>query len=283
MTWRMIRTTLALVVLILSLAPGLEAEAFLQPAMGVPTGVGENPSERVPAPILLYHHVRPGDSDSRYVVTPGMFAAQMRSLRAWGYNPVPISRVLDALLNEARLPPRPVVITFDDGYEDVYEYAFPILSRYGFSGVVYLVGDKLDAPGFLSRLQIAELVAAGWEVGSHTQNHADLTRVQVDLVEEIEDSKRFLESALSIPMETFAYPYGMATPRIRGLVEESGYRGAVGVGPLWKHSSGSRFFLSRIEIHGQDDLIEFASRLPWYDFYALRGWMRLSLKNYAFY
>ncbi|HSF83695.1 MAG TPA: polysaccharide deacetylase family protein [Anaerolineales bacterium] len=220
-----------------------------------------NPPGRVKAPILLYHHVSDQRKDSRYFVSPVEFERQMESLKRWGYTPIPLSLLATALAEGALLPARPVVITFDDGYRDVYQHAFPILQEYGFVSAVYVISEQIGARGYLTHDQLAELVRAGWELGSHTKTHANLRLAGVRLSEEILGSRGELETYFGVPVMSFSYPYGSTTAAIRKLVEESGYAVAVGLGGLVEHTEKTRFYLSRIEVQSEYDLKKFSELL----------------------
>jgi hypothetical protein len=109
----------------------------------VPTQTPElvwNPAGHVIAPILLYHHVSDEYAGNRYYVTTDNFRAQLQALHDWGYTSITISTLVDVLIHGGNLPPRPVVITFDDGNLDIYQNAFPIMHEMGFVGTFYICG-----------------------------------------------------------------------------------------------------------------------------------------------
>src|SRR5688572_1456377 len=162
------------------------------------TWVAQGPGDVV-VPILLYHWISVSPSDgpnytSPYYVKPEMFEAQMKLLRDWGYTTITIDMLLKAIGEGAELPPRPMLITFDDGHLDNYTAAFPIMEKYGFTGILYLAANYIGVENYLSVDQIKEMAAAGWEVGSHSISHADLTILEPQRQRaEIVDSKAFLE------------------------------------------------------------------------------------------
>ena len=159
------------------------------------------------------------------------------------------------------MPLRPIVITFDDGYRDVFQNALPVMERYGFTGTVYLFSNAIGAGGYMNANQVKELLAKGWELGSHSKTHANLRKAGANLEEEIVNSRLALETMFSTPVLTFAYPYGAATPALPRLVRESGYSAGVGVGTSRRHTLKSRYYLSRLEVQGDYDLVKFASLL----------------------
>jgi peptidoglycan/xylan/chitin deacetylase (PgdA/CDA1 family) len=220
---------------------------------------------KVVCPILLYHHISRPDSPttSTYYIPPEDFEIQMKALHDWGYTSISISQLVEAILHGARLPNRPVVITFDDGNLDVYTNAFPIMQEYGFTGVMYIVVNELHADGYMGIDQIQEMAAAGWEVGSHSMTHAPLSDAHERLNFEIYQSRIDLQGALGLPVRSFAYPYGEMDATVSTQVQSYGYTSAVGLGTLWNQSVYNLYYLSRRPVIGGVDLQVFASYLPW--------------------
>jgi len=210
---------------------------------------------------LLYHHVADTDEPRRYFVSPENFETQISSLHDWGYTAIPLSLLVEAMLNGAELPPRPVVITFDDGYRDVYQNALPVMQRYGFVGTIYIIVDQIGVGGYLNTRQITRLIEQGWELGSHSQTHANLRKSGVSIEKELTGSKETLELLFDTPVRSFSYPYGSATPAITQLVKASGYRSAVGIGASITHRTKNLYYLSRNEVQGTFDLVTFAGLL----------------------
>ncbi len=226
-----------------------------------------HPPGEIKAPILLYHHIgeyptRPAaEAYQRYFVSRPDFEAQMSRLQEWGYTSIPLSLLVQAIVEGAELPPKPVVITFDDGYRDVYLEALPVMQKYGFSGTLYVIQDQVGIKGYMSANQINQLIENGWEIGSHSKTHADLRKSVVNLAAEVVDSRLALEVLFSTPVRSFSYPYGSATPSLKEYVQKAGYLSAVGVGTSLKHSAGTRYYLSRLEVRGTYDLDDFARLL----------------------
>lgn len=212
-------------------------------------------------PILLYHRIETPAIPNEYYVSPENFHAQMQALKDWGYTPIPISLLLKAIKEGAPIPERPVVITFDDGDITVYTTAFPVMQEFGFVGVNYLVGNRLNAEGFMRSEHLLELAKAGWEVGSHSMTHADLTQSQ-DPFNELFNSRVRLEDWLGLPVETFAYPFGLNTDAIKNTVSQY-YSGAVGLGAPFNQGSANLYYLWRRPVKYEWDLETFGSFLPW--------------------
>ena len=185
-------------------------------------------SERRAVPVLNYHQVEVKDGNP-LTLHPEQFEAQMAYLKEEGYTTVTIDELMDACENGAALPEKPVVITFDDGYEDNYEYAYPILQKYGFKATIFLIYDLTDAyPGYLTWNEIAEMKASGlMRFESHTMTHANLSKLtaEADLRHEIADSQRLLSEKLGYDVRYIAYPGGAVNEQIESITRAAGYRG----------------------------------------------------------
>ncbi|MGE5223696.1 MAG: polysaccharide deacetylase family protein [Omnitrophica WOR_2 bacterium] len=216
----------------------------------------------VTAPILLYHHVS-DETANRYVVPVQTFKEQMQALDDWGYTTITMTLLVDALVNGARLPPRPIVISFDDGNLDIYENAFPIMQEFHFVGVTYIIANRLEARDYVSAKQLKKMIAAGWEVGSHSSAHSDLTANHNIVRYEVLQSRLDLEEALGVPVKTFAYPYGLMDPYVVQKVQDYGYRAAVGLGVQVEHTWSTLYYLSRREVQSDYNMDTFAALLPW--------------------
>ncbi|MEA3327010.1 MAG: polysaccharide deacetylase family protein [Chloroflexota bacterium] len=213
---------------------------------------------KIDAPILLYHQVENEVSTNRYQVSIPDFRAQMAALQDMGFTVITISHFLEALLDGSELPEKPIVITFDDGHESVYMHAFPIMQEFGYPGVFYIVANRInDVPEFLNVAELKEMIAAGWEIGSHSYTHADLTKDHSIAAKEIGQSKSDLEAALSTSILTFAYPYGTIDRFTAQKVSDYNYRAGMGLGKAKTHTWNTLFYLDRIEIYGNYTLEDF--------------------------
>jgi len=182
-------------------------------------------------PILTYHSI--DDSGSLLSVSSAAFGEHVARLQAAGYTAVPLSDALGRLAKPESPGERPVAITFDDGYATVYEHALPVLESRGWRATVFVVSGRIGSdniwPGqaasvaparLLSWDQLRALNRAGWEVGAHSQTHADLTRLEDGpLAEEVSGAKAALEGGLREEVRAFAYPYGAYDRRVRASVE----------------------------------------------------------------
>ncbi len=234
------------------------------PPAATPTWAVQGPGD-VKVPILLYHHIAVPPANSLYYVTPDRFDDEMRLLHNWEYTAITTSMLVEAITQGASLPPRPIIITFDDAWLDNYTAAFPIMKKYGFTGVLYLPYTYIGAPCCLSVDQVKEMAAAGWEVGSHTLTHPNLLALDSAILRaEVVDSRKKLEALLGLPVLTFAYPFANVDSAAVDYVHFAGYIAAMDAkGFTADQGEGNLFALQREEIRGTEDAKTFIRFLPW--------------------
>ncbi|HEY3310607.1 MAG TPA: polysaccharide deacetylase family protein [Anaerolineales bacterium] len=225
-----------------------------------PVWVKQGPGE-VLCPILLYHHIGTTKSKNPYFVSVDEFRTQMQALKDWGYTTISATLLADALEDGARLPLRPIVITFDDGDESVYTTAYPIMRELGFIGVNYVVADYIGKSGYMDMAQLKELAGAGWETGSHTLSHKDLT-TSPNSEKEVAQSRRVLEKLLGVTVVTIAYPFGRMKTSMLGTVAKN-YRAGMGLGVLNIQKRADIYYLWRRPVRPGWDVQTFGSFLPW--------------------
>ena len=187
----------------------------------------------------------------------------MNLLYQWGYKTISVELLARAISQGAELPPKPILLTFDDGGETTYTTALPILQRYGFTGVCYIVYHYVGLTHYMDANQIRALHTAGWEIGSHGLSHRDLTVYPEKQENEIVRSRRQLESLLGVPVVSFAYPFGASDESSLGYVEFAGYIAGMGLGNESVQGPKNLLYLSRQVVRGTEDLQAFASHLPW--------------------
>lgn len=234
-------------------------------AIPTPTWMVQGPGD-VTIPILLFHRIDVSPIDSRYYVPPERFDQELKVLHDWDYTSITTIMLVQAITMGRELPPHPVLITFDDGHLDNYENAFPIMKKYGFTGVLYIVGNYMGADGYLKKDQILEMHDAGWEIGSHSLNHLDLTKLDPDHQRrEIVGSKEKLEQELGIDILTFAYPFGARNSAVTDYVRFAGYIAAMGAeGYTDKQGEWNLYNLQRVEIKGSETPTTFTRFLTWH-------------------
>lgn len=229
------------------------------------------PPALVTVPILMYHHIAEAGATADAVrrdlsVSPADFAAQLAYLAEHGYRTISLSDLLAHLQTGAPLPARPIILTFDDGYADNYIHAFPLLRQRGFHGTFFIITDFLDKNGYLTWEQVKEMHGAGMEIGSHTLDHPDLTRLPPQqALRQLRESRLVLEDRLGKPVLFLSYPSGKYNPALIRLVQEAGYQAAVATTYGDTHTIGQAFRLARVRIRGSDDLRTFAKKVggPW--------------------
>jgi peptidoglycan/xylan/chitin deacetylase (PgdA/CDA1 family) len=211
--------------------------------------------DRRGVPVLMYHEIaRPngGPIYSGLFVRPRTFIHQLRWLARHRFRAVTLARVEAAWAGCARLPGRPVVISFDDGYRGVYEHAFRWMRRHRWPGVLNLAAGNLAFAGGLSRRRVRRLIRNGWELASHTIHHERLPgRSRAMLRAEVLGSRRLLRRMFGAPVRNFAYPEGRRDARSIRAVRAAGYDGAMGIRPGLARPS-ERYDLDRIRIDDAD-------------------------------
>ena len=204
---------------------------------------------RTGVPVLCYHHVAPARRGARLkwlYVKPTIFARQLQELRSACYS-TPESLTTQPAASCCKdadgslhgNPDRRVVLTFDDGFCDVFENALPLLRQHQLRSIAFLVSDLLgksnewqDKSGdvrepLMDEIQIREWLAAGQGIGSHTKTHARLTQLSLAAArEEITASKKSLEDRFGVPVEHFCYPYGDWNKAVRDVIMAAGYKTA---------------------------------------------------------
>ncbi len=232
---------------------------------------GDGTLRRIAAPVLMYHYISvpPEDADAYrqdLSVTPEDFRAQMAYLAASGYTPISLYDLNLALRWGTPLPPRPVVLTFDDGYRDFYEHAFPVLQELGFTATVFVITARLDAgdPAYLTWAQARELAAAGIDIESHTKDHPSLIGRDAEFLHyQIKGSLESIEAHLGRPAHLFCYPAGRWDEAVLAALPEYGVWLAVVTEGGIEHTTDGVHLLRRVRISGDTDLETFAALLRW--------------------
>lgn len=208
----------------------------------------------------MYHYIRVNpDPNDKYgfnlSVTPQDFADQMAFLAAKGYTAV-LVRDLPALQSGGKW----VALTFDDGYEDAYLAAFPVLSRYGFKATFYVITGFVGRKSHASWEQLGALSQGGMTLGAHSVNHPDLTALSsARLTQELTQSKSDIEQHLARSVQDFCYPAGFNNEAVQAAVRQAGYLTAVTTKGAKYTGSESAFALPRVRVAGGMTLSQFAS------------------------
>jgi peptidoglycan/xylan/chitin deacetylase (PgdA/CDA1 family) len=239
----------------------LPPSAAAEPAVAVrPAGAA------ISVPILTYHWIRnnpvAGDELGFHLsVTPANFAQQMAFLHYAGVHPITLAEAMSALETGKPLPPRPVILTFDDGYGDFASRAVPVLQQYGFVATDYVVSGFIGRPAYMTAEQVHEAEAAGMVIGCHTVNHLDLARIPVQVAAtQVRVSHQQLEQLLGHKVLDFAYPYGSYDAAVEQVVLADGFREAVTTAPGTWLQIGDRGAWPRLHVDGGDTLAGFAAK-----------------------
>jgi peptidoglycan/xylan/chitin deacetylase (PgdA/CDA1 family) len=212
----------------------------------------------------------PAPAKRGLVVPARRFRLQVALLKAFGFTGITLRQWIDGLDGIAPLPKKAVILTFDDGYAGIYDYVLPILLRAGFRATCYVIAEDLvDGPKeerafpVVSCKQARELLAAGFEIGSHSLTHMRLGKADhSQKVREIYQSKQILAKALDTRIDTFAYPYGECDMETLACVRNAGYRAAVIVRDSDPAAGENRFALRRIPL-GYDQSMAGFIRYLW--------------------
>ena len=170
---------------------------------------------RKQVPILCYHQIRdyrPSDSKSArdYIVPVAVFQAQMKMLADSGYHTILPDQLYDYLTQNKPLPSRPLMLTFDDTDYGQYTEGLPVLKKYGFKGVFFIMTVSINRPHYMTSAQIREISDAGNVIGSHTWDHHNVKKYQgKDWEIQLDKPTRQLESITGKPIRYFAYPFGL--------------------------------------------------------------------------
>ena len=202
-----------------------------------------------PVPILEYHVLGRPQTEVPYpelYVPRADFRKQMDWLDRQGYEAVTLERVEDAWYRGGTLPPKPIVISFDDGYRPQYTFALPQLREHGWPGVLNLKAEGSD----LYESNVKAMLKAGWELAAHTINHSDLTTLEGEaLEEEVAGSRKILQREYGVPVKNFCYPAGRFDETVIASVKAAGYEGATTEIPGFATRSRP-YELARIEVLG---------------------------------
>lgn len=240
---------------------------------GVPSERGEPPTPasspaslgQLPVPILVYHYVRnvrnPFDVlGQRLSVTPEEFAAQMDLLRRSGAHAITLGDLVAVLRGDAVLPAHPVVLTFDDGYEDFLLNALPVLQRDRLCATLFAVPGFLGRASYLTEAQLREVAAAGVRIGAHTMDHLNLAVQPAPVVaDQVSRSADALRALTGQRVHDFAYPYGAFNSVAVAAAQSAGFDDAVAMRGTLPETAAGRFTLPRREVIGGESLAQFAA------------------------
>lgn len=209
---------------------------------------------RIHCPILMYHYVDypPEDADAvrmDLTVTPELFSEHLLHLQTFGYTSVTLRQLWDALEKGRKLPPKPVILTFDDGYDDAHQHAFPRLQEMDMVGTFFIIGNFMDQPGYLTWEQALEMKKAGMEIGNHSLTHPDMSKMQPsDQFNEANITADKIKEALGERPEFFCYPLGRYNDMTMNVVKQTGHLAALTTVDGTLHFNGNLYRLTRVRV-----------------------------------
>lgn len=246
------------------------------------------PNRRLRVPIMMYHHIAPTPIRANYrtdydyrlayslTVTPQAFAAQLDYLKRAGYHTVTPHAILNALFFGVPLPPKPIALTFDDGYLDNATYAVPLLQRYNMTGtfnvITAMVGQRGTDLQYMSWNDLKTMVAEGMTIESHTVTHRDLgILTRQEDAQELVQSRKTIQSQLHVAVDVLTYPSGepfrsesvTRQQQLLSLLPASGYAGGL-LDPLVAgtlQAAQHPYELTRVRVSGGEALAGYLSTI----------------------
>ena len=217
----------------------------------------------IDTPILVYHHIHelPANASApmrRWTVLPEVFEAHMDWVASQGYHTITMEQLIGHLKHGLGLPSKPIVLSFDDGWKDHYNVAFPILKKHGFTATFFIITDSVGHSAYMNWAQILEMSAAGMDMQAHTVTHPKLPSISHEQAQyEIVGSKKALEYHLKKPVTVLAYPYGSYDDDVIAITKDAGFEGAATISGLnggYLFRADQSYTLDRYAIEGGEDL-----------------------------
>ncbi len=220
--------------------------------------ISDRTLRRIPVPILMYHYVSPLPEDADAIRTeltihPQLFREHVRFLIQEGYSIISLYEIYNALSVGANLPQHPIVLTFDDGYADHFEYVFPVLQEFNVSGTFFVITDFIDQrnPNHLTWEQAQEMIDGGMFIEAHTKTHPNLSERDLNfLVYQILGSIESIEENTGQRPAMFAYPAGRYDNNTLNVLSSTDIQLAVTTQRGIYHTLDERLELSRLRISG---------------------------------
>ncbi len=220
------------------------------------TGAGTGKPGTATVPILMYHVINPPPAGAPYpglYVPASEFAAQMQALKAAGWHPVTMDQLEANWTRGVPLGPgKPIVLSFDNGYQSQFQNALPVLRRLGWVGVenIQLTGLP-PSQGGLTESQVKGLIAAGWELDTQGISHADLITLSAsELHYQVATARQMLQQRYDVPVNWFCYPSGHYNATVIDAVKAAGFVGSTTTIPGWAAPAEDRFRLPRLRVLG---------------------------------
>ncbi|WPC41997.1 polysaccharide deacetylase family protein [Clostridium sp. JS66] len=213
-------------------------------------------------PVIMYHSID-YEAGNELRVPKEKFREQMKYLKDNGYTTLTLGELYNFMSNNKPVPEKSVVLTFDDGYKDNYENAYPVLKEFGFKATVFIITNCIDKDkGFLTSAQLKEMQHNGIDIESHTLNHDKLNELPYDKqLETLKGSKEFLEKLLNKKVKYIGYPYGKCNNDTVKAAKDAGYVMAFTTESGWSNKNQGIYTLNRVYISANHDMKEFERRI----------------------
>ena len=233
-------------------------EASSTPQLVPPIKTSVELSSVVHVPILMYHYVEyvkdKGDKTRISLnTTPNTLEQEVKTLSEAGFTFMTNGELADVLYGKSKLPPKPILLTFDDGYRDFYTDAYPILKKYHTKATQYVIAGFLNRSNHLTTTQLQEIASDGLvEIGAHTVHHIWLKGKSLkDVSSEVFQSKLILQKIINKPVLSFAYPFGAFDEQAVQVVKDAGFTTATSTIPGIDQKQEYRYFLYRLRPGGR--------------------------------
>ena len=208
-------------------------------------------------PILTYHSINYGEGS--HFVTPENFAKQMEYIKQKGYEVMSLDELVEGLQKRESFKRNKVVITFDDGYYDNFKYAYPVLKKFGFTAIIFLITNNIavddrDVERFLNWDEIRLMFENNISFGSHTKTHFYLGTADNEKVirDEVQSSKKAIEQEIGMPVKYLCYPTGGFNERVKEIVRDAGYKGACTTNRGIARFNSDVYELKRVKVTNSD-------------------------------
>ncbi len=243
----------------------------------MPNASERKEAEQINIKVLMYYKVV-NDEFLRKIhwsyVSTTQLGRHLELLSTWGFTPITFNDYLLSTRGELRLPKKPVILTFENGYRNTHRLAFPLLKSFGVNAVVFALGDRTirydewnRQMGFAPEElafddELREMHEAGFEIGAHSLTHPDLTKLPEDRAwHEVAGAKNALEAVLLRPITSFSYPFGATNDRVRAIVSKAGYAVACGLDSGQGSFGADMLNIRRIAMTSSTNTISFAVKM----------------------
>ena len=227
---------------------------------------------RKQVPVLCYHHIKDWKPNERssmkeYIVPVANFKAQMKYLADSGYHTITGDQYYAYLTKGTPLPPKPVMLTFDDTDEEQYTIGATEMAKYGFKGVYFIMTISIGRPRYMSKEQLKALADSGHTVAAHTWDHHNVKNYgEADWDVQFAKPKEKIESITGKPVEYFAYPFGVWKKEAIPELEKRGYKAAFQLSANVRDTAAPLYTLRRMIVPGT------------WDTKAMQKWMNYTFK-----